>query len=62
MSINKLNKIQTGRYAENLTKIEFMRLGLEVCPIYSMCVDLSIQGNKLYLQMSHRNRAVPSLL
>ncbi|WP_144790003.1 DUF4365 domain-containing protein [Lysinibacillus fusiformis] len=32
MSINKLNKIQIGRYAENLMKIEFMRLGLEVYP------------------------------
>lgn len=36
MSINKLNNIQTGRYAETLTKIEFMRLGLEV---YSTEVD-----------------------
>lgn len=36
ISINKLNKIQTGRYAETLTKIEFMRLGLEV---YSSEVD-----------------------
>ncbi len=32
MSINKLNKIQVYRYAENLMKIEFMRLGLEVYP------------------------------
>lgn len=36
MSINKLNNIQTGRYAETLTKMEFMRLGLEV---YSSEVD-----------------------
>lgn len=35
-SINKLNNIQTGRYAETLTKMEFMRLGLEV---YSSEVD-----------------------
>lgn len=36
MSINKLNKVQIGRYAETLTKMEFMRLGLEV---YSSEVD-----------------------
>lgn len=36
MSINKLNNIQKGRYAETLVKMEFMRLGLE---IYSSEVD-----------------------
>ncbi|MFJ7738898.1 DUF4365 domain-containing protein [Lysinibacillus sp. NPDC097287] len=36
MSINKLNKVQVGRYAENLIKAEFIRLGLEV---YSSEVD-----------------------